>query len=247
MNAFGLQALGGFLACFARTAALLQAAPLTGDRTVPGRVRAGAAVMIALAITPLRGAVDPAQLPTVLALEIALGLLGGFAARLVMAGIEAGGQLIGLQLELGFAGTFDPSMGDESLPTRRIAHSIGGLCFLAAGGLEALVRGLCVAPLATPSSLGRAATAFLDGGGRVLVAAVRLAAPLIVAALVANLAAALASRAAPALNVFSAAIALVLIVGAATLIGTAPALIRDFVEMARTASHSALVAMGAGR
>jgi len=234
--------IGGFIVCFARATALLFAAPLTGDKTLPPRVRAGVAISLALALAPLRGEVALATLPAVLPLEIALGLLGGFACRLVLAGVEAGGQLIGLQLEMGFAGTFDPSMGEESLPTRKLAHALAGLAFLATDGIEALVRALS-GPPARVRTLAAAAASMLDGGATVMTAAVRLAAPLMVAALVANLGAGLVSRAAPALNVFSAAIALVLIVGAVTLLATSPAFVRDIMAAARGASAAAVGVM----
>lgn len=240
MTALLPASLGGFLVCFVRAAALLQSAPLTGDRTVPPKVRAGAAVMLALALAPARGEVPLSQLPLVLPLELLLGLLCGFSARLVLAGVEAGGQLLGLQLELGFAGTFDPSMGEESLPTRKLAHALGGLAFLCTDGLEALVWALSARP-ARALTLAAAAHGLLDGGTVVMAAALRLCAPVMVAALVANLAAALASRAAPALNVFSAAIALVLIVGAITLVSTSPAFVRELLAQARAASAAALV------
>jgi flagellar biosynthetic protein FliR len=237
LNAIGPAALAGFLCTFARTAAFLQAAPLTGDKMLPGRMRATVAVLIAVALFPVRGPLPPALLPLAIWPEILLGLVAGFAGRVALAGAEAGGQLMGLQLDIGSAGMFDPSMGEESLPTRRIAHTLAALAFLEVGGLEAGVRAMAL-PAPRGETLLATVALMLPATGTVLADGVRIVAPLIVAGLVGNLAAALASRATPALNVFTAAVSLVILLGGATLIAGAPALSAELSAAGRAAAQS---------
>jgi flagellar biosynthesis protein FliR len=226
-----------FLPAFARAAAFLQAFPLTGDRVVPLKLRAALAAMIAMALVPMRPPLDPAALPIAVPAELLLGLAAGFAGRLVFAGVEAGGQLIGLQLGLGFAGTFDPLVAEQELPTQRLVRCLAGLAFLGAGGLEATLLALAAPPVGATTLLG-ILPQLIERGGEVLIAGVQLAAPALAVSLVANLAAGLAARAAPALNVFSVALALVLVVGAAVLLATGPAVVADVINSGRRASET---------
>lgn len=237
MTGVGLAALGGGLSAFARVGALMQAAPLTGDRTMPMRVRGAAAVVFAVALAPTRPPVELAALPLVLPVEILVGLITGFAARLALASVEAGGQLLGVQMEIGFAAFFDQRLGEESLPTREIIAAFAGLAFLACGGLEAMIRAAAVLPAADLAgrSVLETLASLPERGADVILVAIRLAAPVAVAALVANLASALASRAAPGMNVFAITLSLVLVASALALVTTTPALVREVMQGARAA------------
>ena len=228
--------LGAFLAVFVRTAAWLSVGPLTGDVMVPPRYRVAVAALIALVLAPLRPPIAIEALPALLPGELLIGVAIGFSVRLVLSGVEAGGQLIGLQLELGFAGVFDPLLREESLPTRRIAYCLGALCFLATGGLESCVRALAYAPSLGSGSPAIIFSRLMDAASVVPLYGLRIAAPTMLATTVANLAVALASRAAPALNVYSVALAAVLVLGGAALAATAPALLRELMLDARYAT-----------
>jgi flagellar biosynthetic protein FliR len=243
---FGTLALAPFLAAFGRVGGFLVAAPFVGDRTVPMKVRVAVAVVIAFALAPLRAPLALDALIVALPLEAALGLAAGFAARVVVGGVEAGGQIIGQQIGLGFAGTFDPMIGDQEMPTARLARVAFGLTFIGTGGLEACVAALA-APPAAIESLPHAARILVDQGGQVLVAGVRIGAPAIVAAMVANLAAALASRASPALNVFSVALALLLFVGGIVLLATAPLFVAELVGNSGRLGDVVVELLGQGR
>ena len=237
MSAPNLDELGTWLAAFARSIAFLQSAPYVGDRNLPSRYRIAAAALLALAVLPVRAHVSLANLPLTIPAELFIGLTAGFVGRLVIAGAEAGGQLIGLELELGFAGIFDPIAAEETLPTRRLAHTLAGLAFLGADGLGSAVRLLASASV-DGRSPARAFASVLLHGGQVLQTAVRIAAPTVVAAMIAHLTVAVANRAAPALNVFSVALALVLCAGCMALIATAPVLVREIIAVGRAAADS---------
>ncbi|HWM88601.1 MAG TPA: flagellar biosynthetic protein FliR [Kofleriaceae bacterium] len=230
-------AIAGYLAAFGRAAAFLHAAPLTGDRQLSTKGRAAVAAVLALAVSPARPPIDPSMLPLALPAEILLGLLAGFTARMVLAGAEAGGELIGLQFGLGFANSVDPSRGEPSATTRQLALCIAGLAFLAAGGLEAGVRVLAAAPCDV-YSLHAGLDGVIRQSGEVLVAGLRVAAPALIAGTLTNLGLALASRAAPALNVFSVMLAGMLIVGAIVLLATAPVFTRQMQEIGQRAHDS---------
>jgi flagellar biosynthetic protein FliR len=229
--------VAGFLVAFARAVAFLQSAPVSSESTIPHRARVAVAAALALAIAGARPAVPVEELPRTLPIELLAGLAAGFSARLALAGIEAGGQLIGVQLGLGFAQFFDPSAGEEALPTRRIAATLGSLAFILTGGIELSVHALATPVLDAPGA-ALSLLSVVNHGGEVMAVAVRLAAPCLAAGIVANLAVAIASRAAPALNVFSVMLALGILVGAAALVATAPTLAAEILGAARNAAES---------
>ncbi|MCP4448391.1 MAG: flagellar biosynthetic protein FliR [Myxococcales bacterium] len=223
-----------FLAAFARSAAFLFSAPIIGGPIVPSKVRVGASASIALAIATVRAPVDPIELPLLIPGEILMGLAAGFAIRLVFAGAESGGQLIGLHLGLGMASFFDPSVGEQAIVTRRFALVFAGLAFLMMGGLREAVRVLALAP-ADISTLSGAVVQLMEQTNQVLISALRFAAPAMLAGMVTNVGMAFASKAAPSLNIFSVMLSALLITGGFTLIVTAPAFISEINGTARRA------------
>jgi len=233
---FAEHQVAGFLAVFARAGAWSYAAPVLGDHVVPAKVRVLLVGGIALLLSPVRPTVSFGILIMLVPFEIAFGLVLGTAQRFVLAGAEAGGQIMGIQMGLGFAGTFDPILRESSLPTRRIAFGLAALAFMNAGGFDEAIRALAIPVSAM--ELGEApAHALITTSGALLGAAVRVAAPLLIAGFVANLTMALISKAAPALNVFSVMLALFLAVGLFILVVTAPAFVRDLSAIAQVARN----------
>ena len=99
---------------FLRALALLTSLPVFSQRAVPMRVKIGLAGFIALAAQPSLPAMPVVPLDSPLALmvvaqQVLVGVTLGFAVRLVFAAVEMGGELIGLQMGLNFAGFFDPA------------------------------------------------------------------------------------------------------------------------------------------
>ena len=221
----------GFLACFARCAAWTETAPVISDPIVPRRVRIAIAGAVALSLAPLRSELTYSDLLKTLPLDIIAGAILGGATRLFLLAAEMGGQLIGIQLGLGFAGTFDPVAREAALPTRRLAFALAGLSFVLVGGLQTSVFALAL-PIATPEIFDAPLLGLIEQSDRILETGVRLAAPILVAGFVANITMAIASKAAPALNVFSVMLALFLVVGGLVLLATAPVFAKDLVATA---------------
>lgn len=230
-------AVATFLAAFGRTAAFLFSAPIVGGPIVPAKIRVASSVAMALAVASVRPPVDPNLLPLVLPSEILMGLSAGFVLRLVFAGAESGGQLIGMQLGLGMAAFFDPSSGEQAIVTRRFALVFCGLAFLMLGGLREAVRVLAISP-SDVRSLGDAALLLMEQANGVLAAALRFAAPAMLAGMMTNVGMAFASKAAPSLNIFSVMLSALLIVGGFSLVVTAPSFIMEVTGTARMAIDS---------
>ncbi len=234
--------IGAFVAALSRAVGLAATAPVIGDQGVPMRARLVFVMAIAFAVGPSRPGVGFADLALVSIVELAVGILTGLSARFVMSRAAVAGQLVGLSLGLGFASTYDVRAGESAGTLRILVTSIAGLVFLAVGGLEAIVHSVAASPahighvaLLGPELLREGTAAFTHG--------LSLAAPIVLAALVGNLGLALVSRAAPAANVFSIALAGVLILGGVVLLSTAGELVGGIATDAR---HSVDLLIGGG-
>ncbi|HEY0253527.1 MAG TPA: flagellar biosynthetic protein FliR [Kofleriaceae bacterium] len=227
--------IGAFLVAFVRVAAVAFTAPVIGDQGVPVRARLVFCVSVAIALAANRPGVEPADVPVTAIVELGSGIITGLTARFVMARLANAGQLMGLALGLGFASQFDVHAGENAGVVRTLAATLGSLAFLAAHGLEAIVRSV-----ATPASglgmlmqtndLLRQGTASFGYG-------LSLAAPIMLAALVGNLGIAVMNRAAPAVNVFSVALGAVLILGLALMIGSAGGFVASAIDVARDSTY----------
>jgi len=106
---FALTEFWGFMFVLVRTAAILMTLPLIGTRIVPMRVRAALAFAIALVFAPMV-AVDlepdwlvPLKLAIGLGTELLIGVVLGFATRLLFAAVEIAGTVMGYQVGFGEA------------------------------------------------------------------------------------------------------------------------------------------------
>jgi flagellar biosynthesis protein FliR len=117
---FQLPQLSGLLLVyflvFARVGAMVMLLPGIGDAGVPPRVRLGLALAISFALTPTLATFYPANIPNdtlglgvLLIRETVCGIAIGSAARIIMAALQVGGNLIATQTGLAFAQTVDPT------------------------------------------------------------------------------------------------------------------------------------------
>ncbi|MEO8698625.1 MAG: flagellar biosynthetic protein FliR [Kofleriaceae bacterium] len=222
--------IGAIIAALSRAGALAATAPIIGD--APVRARLIFVVAIALGVGLNRPGVAYVDLPMVVLIEVAMGLLTGTTARFAMAGVAVAGQLIGLSLGLGFASQYDLHAGESAGTIRMMLTTIASFAFLSVGGLEAIVRSAAASPnhavevaLLGPELLRQGTSAMTHG--------LMLAGPIVLAALVGNIGLAVMNRAAPAVNVFSISLAAVMILGGIVLLATATDLIGGVTGIAR--------------
>lgn len=232
---FGL--VPGFLLIFVRTAAFLWAAPLTGDGRLPPKARVAVAALVAMSFSSLHAVDATPQLGLQIPLEMGVGFIAGFTARVLLAGLEVGGELIGMQMGLGFAGAFDPSLGDMALPMRRIVFVIAGFAFVSVGGLHNIAR-LALLPPVDFAVLFLSFGALMRAAGELFLVGIHFALPIMVAVTVANIAMGLANRAAPALNVYSVMLTLTGLMGAGVMLVTSPMMASEIMARAYRAAAS---------
>ena len=231
--------IGAFIAVLCRVSGLAVTAPVIGDAGTPSRAR----LVFVLAITAVLGAARaPVRfdvLPMIGAAELAIGMITGVTAKIITSRVAVAGQLMGLSLGLGFASQYDAHAGESASVMRTLLTTLVAFAFLTAGGLEAIVRSAAAAP-ASLNDLPDLGHAFIRHATASFAQGIVLAAPVLLASFVGNIALAVMNRAAPAVNVFSVALSAVMIVGGLVLLSTAAHMVSGLVETARS-SIDALV------
>jgi len=232
---FGL--VPGFLLIFVRVVAFLWASPLTGDGRLPPKARVVVSALVAMAFSSLHDVEADATLGLQIPLEMGVGFIAGFTARLMLSGLEVGGEIIGMQMGLGFAGQFDPSLGDMALPMRRLVYVIASFAFVSVGGLQNVAR-IALLPPVDFSVLFMSYGSLMRASGELFLVGIHFALPIMVSVTVANIAMGLANRAAPALNVYSVMLTLTGLMGAGILLMTSPMMASEIMARAYRAVAS---------
>ena len=111
---FAIQQIWQFVVVLVRTLVIFSALPLLGGRTVPKRIKVGLATAIAVVLMPgvpftlPPNWLQPGHLIMALGAEILVGLVLGFAMRLIMAAVELAGNVLGFQVGFAMANALDP-------------------------------------------------------------------------------------------------------------------------------------------
>ena len=106
-----------FIFIFIRTTLILLSAPFFGVKGIPSAVKIGLSLMIAVLLLPVVKPVDIplnffAWVPAILS-EVLIGAAIGFMARVVMAGVELAGQIVGFQMGFGIVNIIDPHTNNQ--------------------------------------------------------------------------------------------------------------------------------------
>ena len=229
-----------------RATALCSVAPLFGAKTIPMRLRATMAVVLAYAAFagagfPLfSGTTDLAAVAGGAARETVIGLSAGLAARFVLEAVTAAGQLIASTVGLSFGASLDPLHGAETAAVGELLSMIALGAMLASGLHRELVAWLCRSVIHVPpgASLDIAplANAVVTHALSAIGLAVRMAFPVMAAVTFGHVALGVVGRTAPQLNVSSLGFSITILAGGGALYMTAPAI----AEMAARAATAAL-------
>ena len=222
---------------FLRALALFTALPVFSQRAVPMRVKIGLALFIALAAQPSLPAMplialDSPLAITVLLQQLLVGFTLGFAVRVVFAAVEMGGELIGLQMGLNFAGFFDPATASQGTASGRFFGTLVAFLFILSNSHLAIIAALVHS--FEVFAVGDEPFAFLRQtqpqrwGGEVFTLGLWIALPLVGMLLFVNLVLGVISRVAPQISVFSVGFPLTLSVGLIGMLLTLPLLEQPF-------------------
>ncbi|MEK8029092.1 MAG: hypothetical protein RLY78_919 [Pseudomonadota bacterium] len=222
-----------------RALALLATLPVFSQRAVPARVKIGLALFIAIAAQPTLPAIAVVPLDSPAAVlrtvqQVLVGVTLGFAVRVIFAAIELGGEIIGLQMGLNFAGFFDPVSASQGTASSRFFGTMVGFLFVLSGGhlavTEALIRSFEVFPVGDDPFAFLRATQPQAWGGEIFALGLWIALPLVGMLLFVNLVLGVVARVAPQLSVFSIGFPVTVSVGLVGMLLTLPLMERPFAE-----------------
>jgi flagellar biosynthetic protein FliR len=214
-----------------RILGLIMVAPAFGHRSVPGRVKIGLGVFIALIVAPTLPPMPDVGLGSwhglfILVQQLLIGIAIGFTMRIAFAAVETAGEIIGLQMGLGFASFFDPQSAGQTLVLARFFNLLAVLVFLSVNAHLLLIGILVESFQSLPiSHQPLSAGGFYNlaaYGSTVFSTGLQLSLPLIAVLLMTNLALGILTRSAPQLNIFAIGFPITLGVGLIVLNLTLP-------------------------
>lgn len=226
---------GAFSLELVRVAGMVITAPLAWA-PAPVRVRAALVVLLTLAVhgqAPIVPEVGESvsRIASAVGSEFLLGVAMGMVARLAVAAVEIASEQIGLAMGLGVAQIFDPQVHGSHNVLAGILRNFAllvalgvGLHRVMLGGVIESFRGIPPGSLISMASYGET---FVSLGSIVFSTGVRLAMPILAVLLVAQVALAFVSRAAPTMQIFSIGFAVTLGVGAFVLTLALPELAQE--------------------
>jgi flagellar biosynthetic protein FliR len=202
----------GFFLVLARVTPLFIVAPGFSSSMLIPRVRSVLAVAIAFGITPLavHGQTIPTDVLPVVGLLIEnfiVGLALSYTIACVFGAIQGAGVFADSFGGFSFGQTVDPVNGNPGGSMTNIYTMVGLAMFLAIGGDAWTLMGLKstfnAIPLASSVAVKPMITAIESAAASVLVGAVEIAAPVMLAIVITDIALGMVSKVVPQLNVFA--------------------------------------------
>lgn len=226
-----------FFFIFLRVGAILFFVPIFSSRTIPIQVKVALSLIISLSLFSLlahpnynlSGIDEPVTLTLAIIKEIMLGITIGFAARLVFAAIELGGQVMGFQMGYGMVNLLDPISETQVSIMTQWTNLMAIMIFLIINAhhwfIRALIKSFELIPIAGSQISTPLTENLVYMTGNIFVIALKIAAPIIAAILFTNTALALVARTVPQINVFIIGFPLQIAMGLLILILTLPFLV----------------------
>jgi len=238
--------VGSLLWPLFRVGALILSAPVFGARMVPMRVRAGLSVLVTLAmlpVLPIPPAVDvfSAASVMIIAQQILIGVMMGFALQIVLSAVITGGQLIAMQMGLGFAAMVDPQNGAQTPVLSQFYVVMVILVFLSLNGHLVMFEVLHDSFVSMP--IGKAVMStdglwlLIHWSGQLFAGAVGMAIPAIASLLIVNFAFGIMTRAAPQMNIFAIGFPITLLLGFGVIVATLPSVVPHSTNLFNDAYH----------
>ncbi len=248
--------VGSYMWPMFRIGGLIMSAPLYSSRPVPIRVRLILVLVITLVVAPLATtavpAVDALSPSGVLIVmqQMLIGVMMGFAFQMVISAVITGGQVISLQMGLGFAIMVDPQNGAQAPVLSQFYVLMVLLVFLGLDGhlvmIEILADSFRYMPVAEKGLVPDNLWQLLSWGSMIFSGAIGLAMPAIASLLVVNMAFGIMTRAAPQLNIFAIGFPITMLLGFAVVLLTLPSVPDNGIALFNRIYHLVQQLLGMG-
>lgn len=210
MNSLHLdQLLAGLVFIGARVGGLMTFAPFFGSASMPMRIKAGFVVAVTLLLYPVTGMprlpLDFWSWTQLMLSEAVVGILFGLSAQFVFDAAQLAGQILGIQMGFSLVSIIDPQTQADT-PVLSIFHQLVVLLiFLQMDVHHWLLRGVAASfaylpPGSAGATLG-AGSELVRAAGGIWLAAVQIAAPVLLATMLADIGLGFLGKASPSLPV----------------------------------------------
>lgn len=196
-----------FLLVMVRMVAVFVIAPPFAGTFLPNRIRVAIAAAIGLVVAPLQDhpiELEAGSLVAAVTYQVVVGAVFGYLIRLLLSAPVVGGAYVDTLAGLAAGGLFDPTIDSTVSIGGRIHQMATTVLLVAMDGHLLIIRGVLRSYEAAPLSGLRTdplPTMLADGAATMMLAAVEIVLPLLVALLLTETMLGLAARAAPRLNV----------------------------------------------
>ena len=206
-----IEKLLGFMMVLTRISAFFIVLPVFGWKSIPVRIKVAITVLVTIffsMITP--SAIEPREVSLLEAIlllvnEATYGLALGLIVYLVFATVKFSGRIIERQMGLAMAQILDPLTGEQAQPLGMLLETIFILLFLSANGhhmfLLIISRSYEAFPAGNIPTMAVLASGIIKAGSTLLMAGLRLSAPILAAFLVLMVALAVLARIVPEMNI----------------------------------------------
>lgn len=208
---------------FLRVSAILFAAPLFGGKNVPLIAKAGIAFALCLVLYPIVShKINPItdsifMLGLGIISEVILGFIIGFAIRLVFAGIQLAGQLVGFQMGMSIANVLDPMSNNQVSIMSQLNYIFAFLIYLTLDAHHWLIKALVESFTLVPPFEFIFSNALTEKlillGNDMFVIAIKIGAPIIAVLLLSTTAFGLVARAVPQMHIYIVSMPLQIMIG----------------------------------
>jgi flagellar biosynthetic protein FliR len=222
IDQLGQNQLAGFILVLGRVGPLFMLAPPFSSKMVPVRARSIVAVAFAIGLAPiaLHGQNVPGDLWSLVGLvlkEIVVGLSFALALACLFAAFETAGSILDTTIGFSFGSLIDPITDTQSGQMVQVYSMVAVAVFIVIGGDAWVIKGLAksyeIVPMLSVPSLSALTAGAAGAFAGILVAALEVAAPVILALILTDASFGVVSRVVPQLNVFAVGFPIKIIVG----------------------------------
>ncbi len=225
-----------FVLILTRISGIFVGSPLLGAGGIPRQIKIGMALVIALILFPLHAGAEAFQIPlnliqfSVLAVqEFAIGVLIGFTAELIFAGVRMSGEYLAVQMGMSISSVLDPMTGIQTPIIGQFYYIFAFLLFLILNVHHALIvaldRSFHWIPLGDGfHHWGVLTQKFILMGGEMFVVALLVAMPVMAVLMLTDTAMAFMAKVMPQMNIFIVGLPLKSAVGLLVVMVTLPLL-----------------------
>jgi len=236
-----LDAFYGVMLIFLRVAAIVFSAPVLDTNTIPVLFKVGLAFAVSVLLLPVVDAVvtvrDLSLMTFVIGVfsEIAIGVTIGLSVKLLFAGIQLAGQIVGYQMGFAVANVVDPATSAQIPILAQFYNLTAMLVFLSINAhhmfFSALVDSYKILPPLSMHISPQLVGMMMRLAANMFVVAIKVGAPLIAVMLMVTVAFGMVARTVPQIHIFIVAMPVKIIIGLLFMLMVTPYLTAFLIEL----------------